>query len=183
MSCSKPVQEFDDENESKEVAFQAAIAAVNQAASEQELDERVGSALSSLDGSVLLLPLCSSLYWCVAVCVAVGHLNRTAVTCITCCVLSINSQDCKSVVHAVYCNIYSTCFPKQAGVCAHTHNMLFMALTMPAASAQGHCICCKAVVFPALQFKFSQQGQQSCLQYHPASSVQLSDSTPSCCIA
>lgn len=58
MSCSKPVQEFDRENGSKEAAFQAAITAVNQAASEQELDERVGSALTSLDGSVTLLPLC-----------------------------------------------------------------------------------------------------------------------------
>lgn len=45
------MQDFGDENNSKELAFQAAITAVNQAASEQELDERVGSALSSLDGS------------------------------------------------------------------------------------------------------------------------------------
>lgn len=53
------MQEFGNENKSKEVAFQAGMTAVNQAASEQELDERVGSALSSLDGSALLLPLCS----------------------------------------------------------------------------------------------------------------------------
>lgn len=46
------VQEFDRENDSKEASFQAAITGVNQAASEQELDERVGSALTSLDGSV-----------------------------------------------------------------------------------------------------------------------------------
>lgn len=57
MNCSKPVQEFGNENSSKEVAFQAAITAVNQAASEQELDERVGSGLHSLDGFVLQLPL------------------------------------------------------------------------------------------------------------------------------
>ncbi|KAL3136899.1 hypothetical protein ABBQ32_006507 [Trebouxia sp. C0010 RCD-2024] len=42
-------QEFSSENVSKETAFQAAITAVNQASSEQELDERVSSALSSLD--------------------------------------------------------------------------------------------------------------------------------------
>lgn len=47
--CSMPVQDFDSENASKEAAFQAAIIAVNQAASEQDLDERVGSTLSSLD--------------------------------------------------------------------------------------------------------------------------------------
>ena len=51
------MQEFSSENESKETAFQAAITAVHQASSEQELDERVSSALSSLDQSVpLLLP-------------------------------------------------------------------------------------------------------------------------------
>ena len=108
MNCLKPAQEFGIENSSREVAFQAAITAVNQAASEQELDERVGSALSSLDGSVLLLPLCSSSCWCVAVgttaafclkdcsyvrfmlcgaeCVALA--SQTGLpTCITCCVL------------------------------------------------------------------------------------------------
>lgn len=58
MSCSLSVQEFDRENGSKEAAFQAAITAVDQAASEQELDERVASALTSLDGSVILLPRC-----------------------------------------------------------------------------------------------------------------------------
>lgn len=55
-ACYMLVQEFKSENESKETAFQAAITAVHQASSEQELDEHVGSALSSLDLSVPLLP-------------------------------------------------------------------------------------------------------------------------------
>lgn len=43
------VQEYERENASKEAAFQAAVTAVKQAASEQELDERVIVALTSLD--------------------------------------------------------------------------------------------------------------------------------------
>lgn len=46
------VQEFNSANDSKEVAFEAAATAVQQAASEQELDERVATALSNLDMSV-----------------------------------------------------------------------------------------------------------------------------------
>lgn len=63
-----PVQEFCSENDSKEMAFQAAITAVQQASSEQELDARVGSALSNLDLSVSLLPRC-----CCCFCMYTGY--------------------------------------------------------------------------------------------------------------
>ena len=44
-----PMQEFQSGNMSQETAFQDAVTAVQQAASEQELDERVSAALGGLD--------------------------------------------------------------------------------------------------------------------------------------
>ena len=43
------MQEFQSGNMSQETAFQDAVTAVQQAASEQELDERVSVALGDLD--------------------------------------------------------------------------------------------------------------------------------------
>ena len=52
------MQSFASDNESKEAAFQAAVSAVQQAASEQELDERVAAALISLDSYGPPVPVC-----------------------------------------------------------------------------------------------------------------------------
>ena len=49
---SDMLQDFTHDDASKEAAFQEAVQSVQQAASEQQLDERVTTALGDLDRSV-----------------------------------------------------------------------------------------------------------------------------------
>ena len=49
IPMSDMLQDFTHDDASKEAAFQEAVQAVQQAASEQELDEQVMTALGSLD--------------------------------------------------------------------------------------------------------------------------------------